>query len=129
MDVLQISLLGILGAMLALTVRQYRPEIAMQVGLVTGLLIFFAALDAFTGVVDYVRQMARSYGLDSTYLGVVVKIIGMAYIAEFAVQVCRDAGENAVAAKVEMGGKALLLALTLPVVSAILDMVVSLMPR
>ena len=105
--------LAVLGVTLALTVRSFRPELALLIGVATGIAVLLSVVGELTGVIDALRAAARQYGVDEGYLGVLLKIIGIAYLAQFGVQICRDAGESAAAAKVELAGRVLVLAAAL----------------
>jgi stage III sporulation protein AD len=112
-----------------LIIRQDRPELAVQLGLVLGALVFGLVLGELSGIIDGIQGLAGRAGVDRQHLTTVFRIIGVAYVAEFAGQVCRDAGEGAVAGKVEMAGKVLILALAFPIILAVLDAVLRLLPR
>ncbi len=127
MEILRFAGLGVTAAVLALMIRSTHPAMALNIGIAAGILLFLAALGPLSGIIGFVENMAGRYGIDAGYIGVVLKVIGVAYIAEFAVQICKDAGENAVAGKVELGGKVLMLSLSLPVMGALLELVGSLL--
>ncbi len=127
MEILRFAGLGVTAAVLALMIRGTHPAMALNIGIAAGILLFLAALGPLRGIVGFVEDMANRYGIDAGYIGVVLKVIGVAYIAEFAVQICKDAGENAVAGKVELGGKVLMLSLSLPVMGALLELIGSLL--
>ncbi len=114
MSVFTIVAIGILGAVLALTVRQIRPEAGLMIGLAAGILVLLLSLAEFSGVLDALSELAMRYGIPTAYVGVLVKIIGIAYLVQFGAQVCKDAGESAIATRVEMGGRILILSMTLP---------------
>lgn len=128
MDVLRLAVFAILAASLALLVRAHRPEMAMQVALIAGIMILIFALGELTGVMDGIRAMAERYGIAAEYIGILAKIIGIAYLAQFAAQTCKDAGESALAAKVELGGRVMILAAALPAAVMLLELVSSLLP-
>ncbi len=128
MDILKIVVLAVTAAALTLLVRQYRPEIAMQLGIAAGVLILLLAIDPLISVFSALTDIARKYDIDTTYIGVVIKIIGITYIVQFAVNICKDAGENAIAGKMELAGKITILLLALPAVFALIELVLGLMP-
>jgi len=129
MRIVTIVGIAILGTSMALTVRPVRPELSMVIGIVTGFAILLGALDELTGLVETVRSMAETYGISASYLGVLLKIIGIAYIAHFGVQLCRDAGEGASAAKVELAGRVLILSAALPSAVSLLSAAAELIGR
>ena len=103
--------------------RPLRPELAVLLGLAASALIFAALLPRVQAILNILQALARQGGVDGAYLGLVLRIIGVAYIAEFGAQLARDAGEGAPAAKVELGGKILILSLGLPILLGILQLI------
>ena len=118
-----------LGVTLAVTVRSFRPELSLLIGVSTGIVVLLSVVGELTGVIDTLRTVAQQYGVDDGYLGVLLKIIGVAYLAQFGVQICRDAGESAAAAKVELAGRILILSAALPAVVAMLSAAAELLRR
>ena len=114
MNIYQIIAVAVLGTVLAMTIRPFRPEMALVVGICTGVIVLFDALAELSGVMDALKGLADRYGIESGYIGVLLKIIGIAYAAQFGAQVCADAGENAIAGKVELCGRILILAAAMP---------------
>ncbi len=121
--------LAVLGATLAVTVRSFRPELSLLIGVSTGIVVLLSVVGELTGVIDTLRTVAQQYGVDDGYLGVLLKIIGVAYLAQFGVQICRDAGESAAAAKVELAGRILILSAALPAAVAMLSAAAELLRR
>ncbi|MCG0239068.1 MAG: stage III sporulation protein AD [Firmicutes bacterium] len=121
MEILQVVGLGLVAGSILLVLRQQRPELAMLLSLAAGAVIFLAMLDRVLAVVETLESLGQRARVETPYLATVLRIIGIAYLADFGSQVLSDAGEKAVAAKVEMAGKVLILILALPVLLAILD--------
>ena len=121
--------LAVLGVTLAVTVRSFRPELSLLIGVSTGIVVLLSVVGELTGVIDTLRTVAQQYGVDDGYLGGLLKIIGVAYLAQFGVQICRDAGESAAAAKVELAGRILILSAALPAVVAMLSAAAELLRR
>ena len=129
MLVFKIAALAVIAAILAVLLKKYRPEIALQVSIAAGLLILFAVIEQVTGIMESILGIAESFGLATSYLNIIFKVIGISYIAQFAAQTCRDAGEGAIAEKVELAAKILLLTLALPIVTELLQLVSSLISQ
>lgn len=121
--------LAVLGVTLAVTVRSFRPELSLLIGVSTGIVVLLSVVGELMGVIDTLRTVAQQYGVDDGYLGVLLKIIGVAYLAQFGVQICRDAGESAAAAKVELAGRILILSAALPAAVAMLSAAAELLRR
>ena len=118
---IQTVAIGIIGVVLALTLRQTRPELALMVSLATGGLILILALGDLTNLVSFLTSLASRFGLDDGMIKAVLQMTGIAYLAEFGVQACKDAGEGSIAQKVELCGKVAIFLLCAPVVVEILS--------
>ena len=128
MEILQIAGLGVAAALLAMVVRGSRPELASLLAMAAGALVFFLAISRLQAVVAVMNQLVIKAGLAEDYLKVLLKVVGIAYVSEFAAQTCRDAGEDSLAAKVEMGGKVLVLAMASPIIVALVTLVLEVVP-
>lgn len=126
MEAARIAAVGVVAAVLAITVRKTNPEIAVQISIATGILIFLMVMSYITEAVKFVSDFAARMGSAYTGITIVLKVVGIAYICEFAVQALKDAGENAIASKVEFGGKIIIVVLTLPMITEFADTVMSL---
>ncbi|RDV82499.1 stage III sporulation protein AD [Ammonifex thiophilus] len=126
MEILQVVGFALVAAVLAVALRREKPEIALLVGLGTGALIFLAFAGKIGAVLTVIEGVAQRAGLNLLYLEVLLKIVGIAYLAEFGAQLCRDAGEGALAVKVEFAAKILILLLALPVILNLLDLLLQL---
>ncbi|MGQ5711558.1 stage III sporulation protein AD [Desulforudis sp. 1031] len=118
---MQIFGFALVTLVFAVTLRQQKPEMALIVSLVAGAVIFLLMLRKIGAVVNVFNDLAARANVNLVYLGVVLKIVGIAYIADFGAQICRDAGEGALGAKIEFAAKILILVLAVPVVLAVLD--------
>ncbi len=128
MDIMKITLIGIVAAILAVILRQYKPEIAIHVSIVTGLMIFIFMLTKLNSVITVLKHFASKANIDMLYFTTILKVIAIAYITEFGAQVCRDAGEGAIASKIEFSGKILIMIISIPILAALLDIIVKLIP-
>ncbi len=128
MDIIQVVIIGIIGTILTITVKQYKPELAALLALATGILILFFGFSALQSALDRVFAIANAYNINTAYIGTVVRIIAIAYICQFASEMCRDSGQGAIASKIEFCAKILILLYSLPVVDALLTMIVSILP-
>lgn len=128
MDILQIVGFCVVAAVLLTVIRRDRPEIALQVGLAVAAVVFLMIADRLLGVLTVLRDLAVRSNVNLMYLNVVLKIIGVAYVAEFGAQICRDANESAIAGKVELAGKVIILALAVPIVIAVMEAIIRLLP-
>ena len=122
MNIFSLAACGVIACVLIVTVRQYRPEMAMMMTIGTGVLILGMILVDFAPMVSSISDLVQKTGVNSGYIMVVVKAIGISLIAQLAADICRDAGEQSIAAKVEMGGKLGIVAITLPLFGDLLQL-------
>lgn len=125
---MQVVALAVVGVVLILVIRQEKPELAVQVSVAAGLIIFALIIWKVVEVFVVLERLALRADLNMVFLGTLLRILGIAYIAEFGTQVCEDAGEGALALKVSMAGKVMILILAVPIITTILDTVMRLLP-
>lgn len=121
-DIAKLVGVGFMGGMLALTVKKDKPEFALIISLVTAVIISVELIAGIGEIITQIENIVDECGMDITYLSVCIKAVGTAYVSQFAAEILRDGGENAIASKVEMAGKVTILIMTLPVLSAFLQM-------
>lgn len=125
MEITKILGVGIIGVFLAVTVRSYRAELGMAVAAATGIVIFFMIAPLFNEAISQLLTLCEDSGIDVNYFKVIIKIIGIAYITQFAAELAKDAGEGAVSKKIEFAGKVSVIVIMMPVVKNLLDTIVS----
>ncbi|MBE3568383.1 MAG: stage III sporulation protein AD [Thermogemmatispora sp.] len=128
MTIAQVVSIALVASVLLVLLRQARPEWALLLSIVTAVAVFLLLVDDIAAVVRVVQQVADRADLDGRYTATLLKIVGVAYLAEFGAQLCRDAGESALAAKVELAGKVVILLLAVPILMAVLELLVGLLP-
>lgn len=128
MDMVQVVGIGMTAVLLTLVVRRSHPELAVQITIVVAGIVFFLVLDKLRVIINLFTEMAQRAGIGEMYLIILLKIIGISYLVEFGAQVCRDAGEGAIASKVELAGKVMILVMAVPIIAFALDTILRLMP-
>ncbi len=123
MDIFKIAGIGISAAVFAVFIRGWKPELAMQVSLVATVVILASVLPYLKIIVEMLRDISQQAGIESRYINVILKVIGIAYIAQFASELCRDAGESAIASKIEVGGKIIIMTISMPIIYSLLEVV------
>lgn len=128
MEILQIVGLGMVVTILILVVKMQRPEIAVQISILTGVIVFMLIAGKLSAVIELLNNYTKRANIDAIYITTLLKIIGIAYIAQFGAEICKDAGEGAIASKIELAGKVIIVVLAVPIITSLLDMVVRIMP-
>ena len=128
MEIVQIVSLCFIVTFLILIVKQQKPELAVPLSLTLAAIIFLMVVNKLGVVLNLFRELAEKAQISQLYLTTILKIIGLAYITEFGSQVCRDAGEGAVASKIEFAGKIFIMLMAVPIIALVLDTIVRLIP-
>lgn len=128
MDILQIIGLAIVATVIIAVLKAQRPEIAIQISIAAGIIVFTMILGKITAVIELLNSYSQKVDIDTIYLSTLLKIVGIAYIVEFGAEVCKDAGEGAIASKVELAGKVVIIVLAVPIITSLLDLIIRIMP-
>jgi stage III sporulation protein AD len=129
MNIMQIVGLALIATIIAIFLRQTNsPVNAMLISVLVGIIIFISILKDIAYVLAALDQLAHKAQVNQLYLGTILKIIGIAYVAEFGAQVCRDAGESAIASRVEFAAKIMVQVLAIPILVAVLETIIRLLP-
>lgn len=126
MDIVAIIGLAILTAVLAAVLRRYHQEYAILLSILGGGLILFMIFQHFTPVFSSITNMISASGVSNEYAIILCKTLGMCFLAQFAADACRDAGESSLAQKVELAGKVAVILMALPLFEAIANTAITL---
>lgn len=128
MDIIKIIGVGFIAVIIAIILKQYKPEYAIYVSILAGGLILLFSMDKLSGIINLLNNLASNSTINSQFLAILIKITGIAFLTEYAVSVCKDAGETAIASKVDLGGKVIIIAISVPIISALLETVIKILP-
>ena len=108
--------------------KQYKPEFAIYVSMIAGVLILVLSIQKLTGIINLLQSLANKTYINKSFLSILLKITGIAFITEFAVSICSDAGEKAIASKIEIGSKVIIIAMSIPIITSLLELVIEILP-
>ena len=128
MDIVKIIGVGLIALIIIVVVKQYKPEFTMYVSIIAAAIIIFLVLDKVTGIITLLTNLSKKTGINSEYLSILLKITGIAILTEFAVSICKDAGESAIASKIDFGGKVIVISMSIPIISALLEIIIKIIP-
>jgi stage III sporulation protein AD len=128
-EVIKIVGIGIIALILIIIIKQYRPEFALYISLIAGALILYFALDKVTNIINLLKQICERSGVNSGFLGILIKMTGIAFLAEFGISICKDVGESAIASKVELGSKAVIISMSIPIIYNLLEVILKILPN
>lgn len=125
MDILQVVIIAIVATLLIAVIKAQRPELAILLSVAAGVLILAFAAAYLDSIVSILREITSRVNLDLAFVNIILKIVAVAYLCEFGAQVCKDAGEAAIATKVELAGKILIVYLASPILLSLLNLLTS----
>lgn len=128
MDIVKIIGVGFIALIIIVIIKQYKPEFAIYVSILAGAVIIFFSLDRITNIINLLTNLSQKAGINAKYLSILLKITGIAILTEFAASICKDSGESAIASKIDFGGKIIVISMSIPIISALLEIVLKIMP-
>ena len=127
-DISKIIGIGLIGLIIIVILKQYKPELAIYVSIITGVLILVFAVEKLTGVINLLQAISNKTNINNNFLKILLKITGITFITEFAVSICSDAGEKAIASKIEIGSKVVIITMSIPIITSLLELVLEILP-
>ena len=112
--ILKIGLIGVAAAIISSFIRKERAELSVVIGIVAGMIIFYYVLTQVSVVIHFITEMLNMVAIEETYYLQLLKMMGVAYVAEFASSICKDAGHQSIAGVVELFAKISIVALSIP---------------
>ena len=128
MDIVKIRGIAFVALIIIVILKQYKPEFVIYVSMVAGAIIILLSIDKLSGIINLLQSLSSKTPINGQFLGILLKITGIAFLTEFAVSVCNDAGESAIANKVDLGGKVIIVAISIPIISSLLETIVKVLP-
>lgn len=122
----KVAIIGVIAVFLAIPLRKDKAEIGMMLIMASCLLILTLSTDKLHDIVDAIHKIEGYMGKGAMYIGILLKMIGITYIAEFASNLCNDAGYGAVANQIEFYGKLMILAVSIPILMTLIETIGSL---
>nr|WP_243196511.1 stage III sporulation protein AD [[Eubacterium] tenue] len=120
--------LALISTILCLIIKKDRPEMAMFIGILTGIMILLSVTYKFNFIIESINELADKANIPTMYISLIIKLIGIAYLMEFAIQICKDCGEGNIATKLEFGGKIIVMTMSFPILISIIDIILNIIP-
>ncbi len=118
---IQVALIGIIVVLMVILFKNNKSEYAIYISLVGCILIFYLGINKLEIIINTIKKIQNYISLNEAYIIILIKIIGLTYIAEFSSNICKDCGQTAVANQIELVGKLTILATGMPILLALLD--------
>ena len=128
MEIIKIIGIALIALIIIILLRQYKPEFAIYISLITGVIILVLVMDQLKGIVSLLQSLADKTSVNTRFLVLLIKITGIAFLSEFAVSICKDSGEGAIASKIEIGSKIIIISMSIPIISSLLEIILKILP-
>ena len=128
MEIIKIIGIALIALIIIILLKQYRPEFAIYISLLAGALILILVMDKLNGIVQLLQSLASKASINSPFIVLLIKITGIAFLSEFAVSICKDSGEGAIASKIEIGSKIVIVSMSIPIISSLLEIILKILP-
>ena len=125
---IQIIGIGLCGAVTALMLKEYRPVFSVCIGVITVIVIFSRLVNEISYVFDVIHMIASRLSINTAHITTIIRISGITYLTCFGSELCRDAGQNAIAQKIDLAGKITIVATSIPILTAVLNVLIGILP-
>lgn len=126
-NVIKIIGIGLIALITIIIIKQYRPEFAIYISMIAGILILYISMDKFSSIINLLQSISNKAGINKQFLEILLKITGIAFLSEFAVSICKDSGESAIASKIELGTKVIIISMSIPIISNLMELIINLL--
>ena len=121
MDIVKVIGIAFVAVIVISLIKNYRSEFAIYASVIAGAIILIMVVNELIPIVNMLQNLSNKMGISSKFFGILLKITGVAYLTEFGANVCKDSGESAIASKVELAGKVLIISLSIPILLALME--------
>ena len=122
-EIVKIGMLGIIGVLLAVQFKSTKPEYALYIGLGAAIMVFYYVVKSMYALSGQIVSLQMYMAEGGSYLGTLLKIVGITYICEFSAGVCKDAGYGSIASQIEILGKLTVMFAGLPILLAVIEQI------
>lgn len=128
MDIIKITGIGLISLIIIIIVKQYRPEFVIYVSIIAGAIILMLIMDKVSSIINLLTALSNKTVVNNEFLTLLIKITGIAFLTEFSVSLCKDSGETAIANKIDIGGKVIIISMSIPIIASLLETIIKILP-
>lgn len=128
MDILKIIGVGFIALIIIIILKQNKPEFAMYASITAGIIIILMISDQLIAIINLITEISNRTNINTQFVKILIKITGIAILTEFAVSICNDSGESAIGSKIDIGGKILIVTISIPIIQALMETVLKILP-
>lgn len=128
MDIIRIIGVGLIAVIIIIILKQYKPEYTIYISICAGAIILAIVMNRFKGIIELLTELSNKANNTNGFLNILLKITGVSLLVEFAVSICNDSGESAIASKIDLGGKIIIISMSIPIISTLLETILKVLP-
>ena len=129
MNIVALSIIAIIATFLSLVLKKYNSEYSLVISIVASILILSSILTKITPAIDLIKDLIAQSNIPSKYLMILFKAMGICFLTQFSADACKDAGEGALSAKVELAGKIAIILIALPMFEDVMQIILKLVSK
>ena len=120
-DIIKIIGIAFITVIFTIILKEYKKDFAIYAVIIGGSLILFYSMETISSIINFINTLSNKSNISSEFIKLLIKITSISILIEFAVSICKDCGENAIAQKLDLGGKAIVISMSIPVISTMLN--------
>lgn len=128
MEIAKVIGVGFIALIIIIILKQYKPEFTIYVSIIAGIIIIMMLSNQIKGILNLINEITAKTSINNQFIKILIKITGIAILTEFAVSVCNDSGESSIASKIDIGGKILIVSISVPIIQALMETVLKVLP-
>lgn len=128
MEIIKVIGIALVSLVIIIIVKQYKPEFAIYISLTAGILILSMTFNTISEIIDLIKSYTDKVSISNKFILILLKITGIAILAEFATSICKDAGETAIASKLDMASKVIIISASIPIITSLLEVILKVLP-
>lgn len=113
--------------MIATLLKEHKPEFKIYISIAVGIIIFIIAADKLKDFIYLINKLTQKVSINQEFIRILLKITGISILTEFAVSICKDSGETSIASKIDLGGKIIILSMSIPIITSLLEVLLDLL--
>lgn len=128
MDIIKIIGIGFISLIVTIILKEYRKEYAIYAVIICGAIILLYSLNTVSSIVNFLSEISKNRSFNTDFISCLLKITGISILTEYAVSICKDSEESAIASKIDFGGKILVISMSIPIISTTLESLIKILP-
>ena len=121
MDIIKIIGIAFITVIFTIILKEYKKDFAIYAVIIGGSLILFYSMETIYNIINFINTLSNKSNISSEFIKLLIKITSISILIEFAVSICKDCGENTIAQKLDLGGKTIVISMSIPVISTMLN--------